>query len=70
MGDVLVIKCGDQSIEKEVKKVENFASVDELIQSAGLAAVMPLAKDVESAKKVWYSFPGYKAKIDQYGLVA
>lgn len=68
-GDILVIMCGNEKIEKPIKKIEHFDSIDSLVESVGLKNVMPLAKDLAEAKKAWYSFPGYKAKIAQYGLI-
>jgi ASC-1-like (ASCH) protein len=70
VGDVLVIKCGDEVIEKAVKKVEIFTGIDELVSAVGLHNIMPLVKDLAEAKKVWYSYPGYKEKIEKHGLVA
>lgn len=69
-GDTLVIKCGDETVEKKVKKIEHFGSIDELIKSVGLENVMPLAPNIDQAKSVWRSFPGYDQKIKQYGLIA
>ncbi|MBI2798662.1 hypothetical protein HYX70_05260 [Candidatus Saccharibacteria bacterium] len=70
VGDVLVIKCGGEQVEKTIKKIKIYSGVDELIESVGLPNVMPLVKDIEEAKRAWYSYPGYKEKIAEYGLVA
>lgn len=70
VGDVLIIKCGAGYIEKTIKKIEHFNGIDELINKVGIKNVMPLCNSIEDAKKIWYSFPGYKEKIEQFGLVA
>lgn len=70
VGDILVIKCGSESIEKPIKKIKNFPSIEALIKEVGLKNVMPLCKDLNEAEKIWYSFPDYKEKIAKHGLVA
>lgn len=70
VGDELVIRCGKDTIVKVVKRVEIYPSIDELLAGVGLNNVMPLVKNVEQAKQEWYSYPGYRDKIAQHGLVA
>lgn len=70
VGDILVIKCGSESVEKTIIKIQKFTSVKELVDSAGLKNVMPLCSSLEEAEKIWYSFPEYKEKIQKNGLVA
>lgn len=70
VGDVLVIKCGSESVEKPITKIQKFAGVEELVKAVGLKNVMPLCNSLEEAEKIWYSFPGYKEKIQKNGLVA
>jgi ASC-1-like (ASCH) protein len=71
VGDILVIKCGNESVEKSIINIQKFDSVADCIGSVGLKNVMPLFKGTpKEAEKLWYSFPGYKEKITQHGLVA
>lgn len=70
VGDELVIRCGKDTIVKVVKRVEIYPSIDELLAGVGLNNVMPLVKNVEQAKQEWYSYPEYRDKIAQHGLVA
>lgn len=69
-GDILRIKCGDEQIEKKVKKIEQFKSIEKLLSKVALKYVMPLAKNDDEAKNVWYSFSGYREKIEKFGLLA
>ena len=69
-GDSLVISCGGNKVEKVVKKVATYPSIDELVVAEGLNNVMPLVDNIEQAKQEWYSYPGYRDKIAQHGLVA
>lgn len=70
VGDELVIRCGKDTITKVVKRVEIYPSIDELVAAVGLRNVMPLVENIEQAKQEWYSYPGYRDKIAQHGLVA
>lgn len=70
VGDELVVRCGEDTITKVVKRVEIYLGVDELVAAVGLNNVMPLVENVEQAKQEWYSYPGYRDKIAQHGLVA
>jgi ASC-1-like (ASCH) protein len=69
-GDVLVITCGGETIEKTVKEVVHVSSVDELFTKFALSDVFPDAKDIEEAKATYNSYAGYRDKIAAYGLLA
>jgi|AntAceMinimDraft_16_1070373.scaffolds.fasta_scaffold350865_2 ASC-1-like (ASCH) protein len=69
-GDVLVFRCGEQTIEKKVKGVYLFENIDELLNRFDLDDVMPHISSRGEAKKAWMSFPGYQEKISKYGLIA
>lgn len=69
-GDVLAISCAGETVEKEIKQVRHFASIDEMFAEVPLHSVMPLAETIEDAKKEYYSYPGYREKIAEHGLVA
>ena len=70
VGDTLVIKCGKDRFEKEVVDIYTFKSIEELLDTLDLKEIMPQVKSVSEAEKIWYSFSGYKEKIEKYGLVA
>lgn len=69
-GDVLVFKMQGEKLEKEVKKVEYFKSIDEMAEVLDFKKVMPFVSSVNEMKEVYYSFPRYKEKIAQFGLAA
>ena len=69
-GDILVFVCGDKKLEKRVKEVSYFKTIEELIKKIDLKKIMPLVSSLEEAKKVWYSFPNYEKKISKFGLLA
>lgn len=69
-GDVLVICCGADRIEKPVIKVEHYNSIEDLMAHVPMKLVSPTAKIMQDVYDMYYSFPGYKDKIEQFGLVA
>ncbi len=70
VGDMLVIACGGEKLEKMVQKVAHVRSVDELLEQFALADIFPYAKDTAEAKATYDSYPGYREKIATYGLLA
>jgi ASC-1-like (ASCH) protein len=69
-GDVLIITCGPDRIEKTVKKVERFSSVEELLKKVPFVQINPDAKSTSDLYKMYASFPGYQERFDQYGILA
>jgi ASC-1-like (ASCH) protein len=69
-GDILVVSCGKDRVEKTVKRVEHFKSIDQLLEQVPITAINPQAKSVDDVYRMYYSFPGYKEKIEQHGLIA
>ncbi len=69
-GDSLKFVCGQETTIKKIIKVNHFSSIDDLFKNVPVKNVMPEAKNIARAKKIYYSFPGYQAKISQLGLIA
>lgn len=69
VGDVITLVCGKEKIKKEVKKVERFGTIGALLKKYKPEEVNPFTHSAKEARDMWYGFPGYKEKIDRYGLV-
>jgi len=69
-GDILVIVYNNKRLEKQIKRVELFESVDKMLKKINFKKVMPFVNSIDEMKKVYYSFPGYKEKIKKVGLIA
>ena len=70
VGDILVFTCEGERLERQVKSVRHFASIAELFAAIPRPTVMPWTKTDEEAVASYYSFPGYKEKIAERGLLA
>ncbi len=68
-GDVLVFVCGNDKLEKKVEKVEYYKTIEEMTKAIDFKKIMPFVDSIEEMKKVYFSFPGYREKIDKLGLV-
>jgi len=69
-GDTLIIKCGKDSTTKTVGAVRHFASIDDLLRAIPIQNLMPFAKTAADVEHEYYSYPGYKEKIEQHGIIA
>src|SRR5688500_9177803 len=69
-GDSLTFVCGHVEITRLVTKVEHYNSLEEMFTHLPLGQILPSARTADDAKKVYYSFPGYKEKIDTSGILA
>lgn len=69
-GDVLVFVCGDEKLEELVKGVSIYRSIDEMVRVINFKNIMPFVDSVDEMKRVYFSFPNYKEKIEKFGLVA
>jgi len=68
--DNLVIVCGNDRIVKQVKRIERYESLEETFKNINFNKILPNAGSVDMAMKIYNSFPGYKEKIKQNGLLA
>ena len=69
-GDQLILVCGKEKFEKNVGRVDHFKTIEDLFNKIELSKVMPNVSSVADATKAYYAYPGYKEKINQYGLLA
>ena len=69
-GDIIVLKCGRERIEKLVKKATIFKNVESLIKKYKISQIHPGVNSFAELGKKLVSFPGYREKIKKYGLIA
>ncbi|MBS3903518.1 MAG: hypothetical protein KGZ30_04075 [Anaplasmataceae bacterium] len=69
-GDILVLKCGKDRLEKKVKRVSKFKSVSGMLQKYKPSQIDPRTKMANELKAMYDSFPGYKERLRKYGVIA
>lgn len=69
-GDVLNFVCGKDNLEKIVKSVKLFKTVEELTEKFHFKSVVPFATSAEEVKNIIFGFPGNEEKINKFGLIA
>ena len=69
-GDILVMSCLGKKFEKKVKKVFHFASIKELLKKYTPNQINPAIRTEKELTNKYHSFPNYKEKIAQFGLLA
>lgn len=68
--DVVTLVCGSKRMNKTVKKAEHFSSIGAILKKYKPEAINPKTRTEKEAKDMWHSFPGYKEKIKEFGLIA
>ncbi|MBU1255762.1 ASCH domain-containing protein [Patescibacteria group bacterium] len=68
--DIVVFKCGKDSFERIVKKVQKFKSVDEMLDHYDVKDINPRVSTIEELKSMYNSFYSYTEKIRKYGIIA
>jgi len=69
-GDIVVFKCGSDSFERIVKKVQKFKSVDEMLDHYDVKDINPKVNTIEELKSMYNSYSSYTEKIKKYGIIA
>lgn len=69
-GDRVILVCGKDLFEKHVEDVQIFKSIDSLLKKYKVWEINPNVKTEEELRKLYYSFPGYREKIQKHGLIA
>ncbi len=71
-GDNLLFICGKGRLKKKVKKVRKFKSIEKFFKEVNQKLVWPHlpTRSLEHIKKQYYAYPGYRERIQKYGLVA
>lgn len=70
VGDKAILTCGELKAEKEIIKIEAFEGIKDLLKKYQVRDINPFMSSYEDLEKMYYSFPGYREKIDRYGLIA
>jgi len=69
-GDTLAFVCGKARMEKKVKKVEIYRSLDAMFKKIPFKKIMPSQDSVAACKKRYMNYPNYKEKLKEFGVVA
>lgn len=69
-GDILVFVCGKEKLEKKIKRVEIFKSLNSLFKNVNPKHIMPSVPTTEEMTKIYYSYPHYKEKLKKFGVIA
>ncbi len=68
-GDIIELVCGKDTIIKQVKKVESFKTISDLLKKYKVQEINPVLKTSKELEEMYYSFPNYKEKIEKFGII-
>jgi ASC-1-like (ASCH) protein len=69
-GDTLIFVCSKDKFSKTITKKTHFKSIDAMLKKIPFRKIMPGLKSVAEVKKAYYSYPNYKEKIQEFGILA
>jgi ASC-1-like (ASCH) protein len=69
-GDILVIVCGKNRMEKKVKRVRVFSSIGAMVKIIPCPKIMPSVKSMAEMRQIYYGYPNYREKLKKYGVIA
>ena len=69
-GDIVKIVCGKDSIEKKVKKVTIFKSIQDMLRRYKPNEINLKAESEEELMKMYNNFLNYREKIKEHGIIA
>ncbi len=69
-GDTLIMCCGKLHLEKTAKKVRHFKSIKALLEVYKPDVINPGTSTLKEMETMYYSYPGYKEKIKEFGILA
>ncbi|MEK7151604.1 MAG: ASCH domain-containing protein [Patescibacteria group bacterium] len=69
-GDIVILSCGKDKFSKTVAAVNVFKTISALLKKYKVKEINPGVESEGELRDIYYSFPGYKEKIRDNGLVA
>jgi ASC-1-like (ASCH) protein len=69
-GDDLEMSCSSDSAIFTVTRIEHYPTIEEMFAVIPVSQIIPGVDSVEAARDVYYSFPGYKEKLAEWGILA
>lgn len=69
-GDILILVCGKNRFEKEIKKSKIFKTIKSLVKIYSAKKIMPNINTEKELRAAYYNYPNYKEKIKKFGLIA
>ena len=70
LGDILKFVCGKESFEKKVTTIKHFKTIKALLKEYKPQEINPKLKTAAETINMYYSFPKYRDKIKEFGLIA
>ena len=68
-GDTLKFVCGNKKYEKQVVEVKIFRTITAMLRKYKAKKINPNAGSDKELRELYYSFSGYREKINKYGLI-
>lgn len=70
VGDSVVFVCGKSKFTKTVKNIRIFRTIRGLSRVYKPVAINPTCRTIKELEMMYFSFPGYRAKIRKHCIIA
>jgi ASC-1-like (ASCH) protein len=70
VGDILVIVCGKERLERKVKRVLMFTSIGSMVKRIPYKKIMPSVQSLREMRQIYYGYPNYREKLKKHGVIA
>ncbi len=72
VGDILECLAVDtgEVLNKKIIRVAIYYDFEDYLQTEDLTKIFGLETSIDAAREKHYSFPGYKERLDKYGIIA
>ncbi len=69
-GEEAVFDCGADRVVRKIIAVRHFKTIHELVEHYDVEAIVPWLHTEQELVDMYMSFPGYRERIAQYGIIA
>lgn len=69
-GDTLIFVCGKDKFSKIITKKTHFKSIKSMFKKIPFKKISPDLDSEKQAEERYYSYPNYKEKIKEFGILA
>lgn len=69
-GDTVEFVCNGECLSRRIGLVRKYRDFEKYLVSEDLGNILGPGTDIDKARKIHYSFPGYEDRLQKYGIVA
>lgn len=68
-GDAVELACGGDSFSRRIAGIKRFPDIVALLSEYDPKEINPACSSAKEIEEIYSSFPGYKERLEKYGLL-